>query len=119
MPHNHNYSNLVTAAPHTAFLYLCVTAYRAGRNDARGPCAARCLQTRSRPIRAGLRLHVFSLVQLCEHLALDAAFFAAHLLRFAGLKRRAVRGLLSPDVLLLTRAQPAANAARHLFACRG
>jgi len=70
-------------------------------------------------IRAGLRLHVLSGAKLREHLALYAAFIAAHQLHLAGLKRRAVRGLLRLDVLLLTRAQPAANAARPLFTCRG
>jgi len=70
-------------------------------------------------IRAGLRLHVFSRAQLCKHLALYPALFAAHRLRFAGLKGRAVRSLLALDVLLLIRAHLAANVTRYLFTCRG
>jgi len=66
-------------------------------------------------IRAGLRLHVLSRAQLFEYLALYPAFFASHRLLFSGFKGRAVWSLLSLDILLLTRAQLAANAARHLL----
>ncbi|ADX32446.1 hypothetical protein G184_gp17 [Erwinia phage ENT90] len=70
-------------------------------------------------VSAGLCLHVLCGAQLFEHLMLYPAFLVPDRLRPARRKRRAVRGLLALNVLLLTGAQPLRNIAGHLFTrCR-
>jgi len=67
-------------------------------------------------IRACPRLHIFRLTQLGGHLTLNTAFLAVKLLTLTCFKRRAVRGLLRLDVLLMTGEQlPSGGALHFLF----